>query len=493
MISSHFFSVLKVLLPKLTMSNDDCIADLKLRSKRRLNYPGACSLEYQNLKEIIIETLFNWNKKEQKPHGPGIFGTVVAFAAADEEQGRKTLHMHVQLWVKDVNPQLRGDLYHKSPNERHLAREKFKTYVEQVMTTSLGPDLVCQPSDSSEEHNSELIDASPQILRDARHNELSKNIKGEVMQLRERPISAEVLIQWSLEAWREYASKDMEDYAMRDDTFLPMTKARRDIAAYTYSYHMPGGSNEETDPFWKDTKIRQLILTERFDHHEWCHRCSCFKKGCECRFCFPFPSSLKTFIHEDFGKDDENVTSWPNIDGSEPKRIPPWMIVLKRQPWCHYVNVHNATLSEVLNCNSNVQVGDPYHMYYITLYNLKSTQEEDGEKNRRIAQTIIRRLLRIQDEVDSGKRDRSDEENDFVEGLCRMLGGMNAATSRYIVSSTMAHLLICQGGTRFQFSHDCTDLLVGQLEAALEGKPVDFRLRVNRHKKKSCLEGFSGR
>ena len=185
------------------MSNDDCIADLKLRPKRRLNYPGACSLEYQNLKEIIIETLFNWNKKEQKPHGPGIFGTVVAFAAADEEQGRKTLHMHVQLWVKDVNPQLRGDLYHKSPNERHLAREKFKTYVEQVMTTSLGPDLVCQPSDSSEEHNSELIDASPQILRDARHNELSKNIKGEVMQLRERPISAEVLIQWSLKAWRE--------------------------------------------------------------------------------------------------------------------------------------------------------------------------------------------------------------------------------------------------------------------------------------------------
>ena len=33
-------------------------------------------------------------------------------------------------------------------------------------------------------------------------------------------------------------------------------------------------------------------------------------------------------------------------------------------------------------------------------------------------------------------KDRSDEKNDFVEGLCQMLGGMNAATSRYIVSST---------------------------------------------------------
>ena len=169
------------------------------------------------------------------------------------------------------------------------------------------------------------------------------------------------------------------------------------------------------------------------------------------------------------------------------------MIVLERKPWCHYVNVHNATLSEVLNCNSNVQVGDPYHMYYITLYNLKSTQEEDGERKQHIAHTIIRRLLRIQNEANSGNRDRGDDENDFVEGLCRMLGGMNAATSRYIVSSTMAHLLVCQGGTRFQFSHGFTDLLVGQLEAALEGKPVNFRLRTNRHRKKIRLERFSSR
>ena len=120
-------------------------------------------------------------------------------------------------------------------------------------------------------------------------------------------------------------------------------------------------------------------------------------------FFFPFHHRWKHFFHEDFGNNNENVTSWPNIDGSEPKRIAPWMIVLERKPWCHYVNVHNATLSEVLNCNSNVQVGDPYHMYYITLYNLKSTQEEDGERNRRDAQTIIGRLLGIKCEINSGE------------------------------------------------------------------------------------------
>jgi hypothetical protein len=122
-------------------------------------------------------------------------------------------------------------------------------------------------------------------------------------------------------------------------------------------------------------------------------------------------------------------------------------------------------------------------MFYITLYNLKSTQEEDGEQGKRIAQSLIRRLIRLQDEVRANLRPADDPENGFVEGLCRMLGGMNAATSRYVVSATMGHLLICQKGTRFMFSHEFSDLLIGQLEAVLDGTHVDFRIRINRNKK----------
>jgi hypothetical protein len=35
--------------------------------------------------------------------GKGILGTVVAVSAADEEQGRKTLHCHWQIWAKEIN------------------------------------------------------------------------------------------------------------------------------------------------------------------------------------------------------------------------------------------------------------------------------------------------------------------------------------------------------------------------------------------------------
>ena len=457
-----------------------------MRKKERLLYPGACSLEFQNIMQIVIETLFNWDTTNQEAKGPGIFGTVVAFAPADEEQGRKTLHRHIQLWVKEFDQKLRKELFSDNKVDRDEARAKFQDYVDMIMSTTFGPDLYVPPINFS---NAVCTDASPQIFRDARHKELCKGIEGKVIQRGDEKdrISPMVLIEYSLKQWKKHALRDAKR-TDRFDTALPMDSARVDIAAYCYSYHMIGGSNRIDDEFWGDEKIRQTLLRYKFDMHEYGHRCSCFKKTSECRFLFPFLTTSKTYIHEDLGLNDKNIISWHDLDlKGNLRKMAPWMVIPKRPMGCQYINAHNPTLSEIFNCNTNVQVGDPFHMYYITLYNLKSTQEEDSERNRRITQTIVRRLIRIQDEVRVGERDETDNEPDFVEGLCRMLGGMHAATSRYVVSSTMAHLLICQDGTRFKFSHGFSDLLVGQLEASLEGLPVDFRLRVNRHNKKKTV------
>ena len=81
---------------------------------------------------IIIESLFQWDIKNQKSKGPGIFGTTVAFAPADEEQGRKTLHKHIQLWVSEFDQSLRlpprgiavesAQLKRQSPGSNHPER-----------------------------------------------------------------------------------------------------------------------------------------------------------------------------------------------------------------------------------------------------------------------------------------------------------------------------------------------------------------------------------
>ena len=146
---------------------------------------------------------------------------------------------------------------------------------------------------------------------------------------------------------------------------------------------------------------------------------------------------------------------------------------------CQYINVHNDALSRVLNCNTNVQIGDVCQVYYSTLYNIKNNQKEDSERQQRINNAIHNRILRIEEELMNGTRSPDEVQQGFTEGLCRMLGAMNASTSRFVVGTTMAHLLVCQGGTRFKMSHSTGNLLITQLEATLDGKSVDVRLRTN--------------
>jgi hypothetical protein len=46
--------------------------------------------------QILMECMLRWDFKKKNTKGKGKIRTVVAFSAADEEQGRKTLHSHWQ-------------------------------------------------------------------------------------------------------------------------------------------------------------------------------------------------------------------------------------------------------------------------------------------------------------------------------------------------------------------------------------------------------------
>jgi hypothetical protein len=119
------------------------------------------------------------------------------------------------------------------------------------------------------------------------------------------------------------------------------------------------------------------------------------------------------------------------------------------------------------------------------LYTSKSTQEEDSEKQLQIERAIIKRMRRLLEE--SSSRESTDDgcnqatlEPSFCEGLCRLLSGLNAATTRNVISATMAHLIPSNGGSRFVFSHNFSELLVGQMEAILEGQDVNVRIKIGK-------------
>jgi hypothetical protein len=98
-------------------------------------------------------------------------------------------------------------------------------------------------------------------------------------------------------------------------------------------------------------------------------------------------------------------------------------------------------------------------VFYSTLYTSKSTQEEDSEKQLRIGRAVIKRIQRVLNDQSLGGtlKEQGNQvtlESSFQEGLCRVLSGLNAATTRNVISATMAHLIPSNGGLRFVFSHD---------------------------------------
>ncbi len=64
--------------------------------------------------------------------------------------------------------------------------------------------------------------------------------------------------------------------------------------------------------------------------------------------------------------------------------------------------------------------------------------------------------------------------------MSRVLLGLNAATTRNVISSTMAHLISCNNGSWFVILHGFSDLLVGKMEARLERQDINVHIRTSK-------------
>jgi hypothetical protein len=109
------------------------------------------------------------------------------------------------------------------------------------------------------------------------------------------------------------------------------------MAAYTFSYHMNKGCALKSDQFWGHNNIHKTLLKYRFEEHSACHCALCFKKGCKCRFLFPFMSTPSTYIHEDRGDNNKNQTLWFCLNGSF-NSVYPFMVIPKRPMGSQFIN-----------------------------------------------------------------------------------------------------------------------------------------------------------
>jgi len=98
--------------PIATLSDSDLIVRAKQRTQLRIQYPGICAYFFEAVLDIVIEEVIGWDLQKERPRDDivGLFGVPEAFTVSTEEQGRKTLHSHIQIWVRDFS-QWREDLH----------------------------------------------------------------------------------------------------------------------------------------------------------------------------------------------------------------------------------------------------------------------------------------------------------------------------------------------------------------------------------------------
>jgi galactose-1-phosphate uridylyltransferase len=93
-------------------------------------------LEYQQVIEIFIDCISQWGSKKKQHRGKGISGRVIAFTPAHKEQGQKMFHLHWQIWVKELLPQVSKDLWHTDHKIRGGKCKDFYRYVDKEMNAT---------------------------------------------------------------------------------------------------------------------------------------------------------------------------------------------------------------------------------------------------------------------------------------------------------------------------------------------------------------------
>ena len=175
------------------MTDEELSKHATLRHKLRIELPGLCAYFFERALDIVVEHIIGWNDRENKPHtGGGIFGTPLAYFAAVEEQGRRSLHAHILVWIEGLESLQRGIYDQSSLVVRNTSKRKLEEIVDKVVTTEMIAKRRCynkkftspkgpfqhRCSTVTGRHESKPLVVNDQSLRNLRNRKGSLNCNG---------------------------------------------------------------------------------------------------------------------------------------------------------------------------------------------------------------------------------------------------------------------------------------------------------------------------
>ena len=414
-------------------------------------HPGLCAIEFENVIAITIQHLLGWDMNKRKNiKDLGIFGDLLAWCYAVEEQGRKTLHAHFLLYLMKWSVLLQG-LGDEATRERFS--EQLVEYASKVMSTYMHGEAI--PSCVQQDCTSNVFEfCSKQDIRNLRTKLGTTSLGGKAIAkcttCNTCMTSEDLVFSRLKEIFQTmtFTQEQRENETNAESDLSDKTKLTNAMELLLMREQLKKPSRMTSKGVFVMNVLRNL--------HRSKHANSCFKKGEECRMHVPCASCDETEL-----KFSADTTDWFDWKGKEQSR----QLFTLNSKQAHadaFVNIHSSHASKLFGCNTNVVTGvDGGSVMYMTCYISKNTQTEDNELFTNSAKHMIKKmresLLQLEDESSNTNQEQGgeDNENNRVATVMKtLIGAMLLSTSAHICSAPMASFLVRNGGSRFHYSHD---------------------------------------
>ena len=462
--------------PVATLTDEQLRDRAKKRTAVRLKYPGICALNFELMLDIIIEEVIGWDVRAHQPREDyeGLFGTPLAFTASIEEQGRTTLHAHMQVWVKHFS-ELREALHSTDTLEATLAKDEIEKTMDSVASTELvnvkdAPafDHDCTVNNPWHRRKPAVID--DQGLRDLRHRHAA-GTKGAMFaycpHCTESWTNEELIEDYlkntagipELSSFKnDKQTRRLNAIAIEYQKDRPNAEPPKTVINAAYNHHLSThvrscfGDNKKP----KDSQLNSSNKRKRDQRQGWSEH--------ECRYRLPQRKKVKTILQE---ATDEKV-SWYSWNGSITYRHI-HEVMIKRHAYDTFENVSCPAISlSKLTCNSNISMVFPGPAgLYCFKYTLKNTQQDDTREFGKIIDTIRRSL----------SRERRHESN-RSEAIGRLLSGSFSFQKTNVVGCPMASYLT-RNKSRFIFSHPTAWCPLRDIHKILRGQSANTTVQFN--------------
>ena len=409
------------------LSPQDLAEEMEMLKGIRYKYPGICALNFETLLDLVISKLVGDNDLRM-----GIFGKLAAYGVAVEEQGRKTLHAHILVYILGWN-ELLLRLHSQDHLVRQQAEKELIKFIDSVMSTELVPhspeDILC-----FECKQDTLKFVEPQDLRFLRHRLGCKVHNG--------------IIASCPNCQTHFRANEVALRKVLPDTETNLSQ--EEVKALVSSQVLKSTTILEPAIIPKESIG---IINYLFNHHLDQHTKTCFKKGDEGRCGLPDIPEAKTRIL--YSDQKHEVFKWNGEKHFQPN------ITIRPHRHQHdaFTNTHCKIMSACkAPCNSNVGITTGARStIYASCYSAKGTQKEDTEEYLKMAAYVGNRFQEQR------------RVNTLFEGLSRLMGAVIVGTSEHVCAAPMAAYLV-RNESRFKFSVDFKYIPIREISAIVTHK-----------------------